>query len=430
MTAVLLISRSHEYEVRLQGLLGGNLTSVMGAFLTFGTEIVLRHIDSQEQPEVVFLGPYIGYESATELSAGLRERYPEVSIVIVHENAAAIAEWVTEMGAKAVISPAADEAEVLELVGRLSTSAEEDETVSASDEKPVDIESEDEPDEIETDERIEADQDDLNAPPPELVEAHPVASRVIAVVSPKGGLGKTTVAANLAVGLARIAPDSVVLVDGDVQFGDIGAVLALNPAHTLPDMVSGLAPRDTMVLKTFLASHPSRFYVVCGSDSPADGDRITGDQFAHLIRQLSEVFRYVIIDTTPGLGEHALAALDMATDAVVLCSLAVPNLRALRKELTVLSSIGIDPATWHVVLNFADKGTGLSAKDAETISGASIDVTIPRSQAVTLSTNRGVPLLQESTRDPAARALTQLVERIGGHSHVASARGMKRRVVA
>jgi pilus assembly protein CpaE len=247
------------------------------------------------------------------------------------------------------------------------------------------------------------------------------------VVSPKGGQGKTTVATNLAVGLAKLAPNSVVLVDADMQFGDVATVLALEPANTLPDMVRDLAPRDPMVLKTFLTPHPGGFYVVCGSESPADGDAVSGDQLAHLVQQLAGIFRYVIVDTSPGLGEHALAALEQATDAIVLCSMSVQSIRGLRKELAVLSSIGIMPAAQHIVLNFEERASGLTRNDVELTVGVAVDVAIPRSNAVALSTNRGVPLLLSGSRDPAAKALNELVARFSqtGSAHWRSAHGKK-----
>ena len=89
-------------------------------------------------------------------------------------------------------------------------------------------------------------------------------NRVIAVVSAKGGVGKTTIATNLAVGLAQDSPLGVVLIDADMQFGDVATALSLAPSRTLPDLVSGVVPNDTMVLKTYLTPHPSGFYVVCG----------------------------------------------------------------------------------------------------------------------------------------------------------------------
>lgn len=234
---------------------------------------------------------------------------------------------------------------------------------------------------------------------------------MIAIVSAKGGVGKTTIAVNLAAGLARQLPQSVVLLDADVQFGDVATALNLNPVHALPDAVSAAAARDPMVLKTYLTSHSGGFFTVCSAPSPSDGDRVTSDELRHLITQLSAIFSVVIIDTAPGLGIHSLAALDAATDAVFLTSLSVSSARSLRAELAVLERIGIRPARRHLVLNLADRSAGLSVADAAATVGVPFDVVLLRSNLVALSTNRGVPVLHDAPGSATARGFGALVRR-------------------
>jgi pilus assembly protein CpaE len=237
------------------------------------------------------------------------------------------------------------------------------------------------------------------------------AGRVIAVVSPKGGVGKTTVASNLAIGLAKSAPHGTVLVDLDLQFGDVGSALAISAEHSVTDAVHGPARRDTMVLKTFLSAHPSGLYALCAPESPDTAEELTGDDVTHLLEQLASQYRYVVVDTAPGLSDTTLAALDKASDFVFVSGPDVPGVRGMRKELDVLAELGMHPLKRHMVLNGADFKAGVSLRDVETALGTSVDVVIPHSRAVAISTNQGSPLLNGSVRGPATKALQKLLAR-------------------
>ena len=98
---------------------------------------------------------------------------------------------------------------------------------------------------------------------------------VIGVFSPKGGVGKTTIATNIAIGLGKVAPMSVVIVDLDLQFGDVASGLYLHPEHTVTDAVSSAASHDSLVLKAFLTVHPGSIYALCAPRSPEEADDIT-----------------------------------------------------------------------------------------------------------------------------------------------------------
>ncbi len=249
--------------------------------------------------------------------------------------------------------------------------------------------------------------------------------RVISVVSPKGGVGKTTVAVNLAVGLARQAPRSAVLVDLDIQFGDVASGLNLDPEYFLPSAVHGPASRDAMVLKTFLTLHETGLYVICAPESPAEADAISAADVARLLRTLASEFRYVVVDTAPGLSEHTLAAIDESSDLVLLTSMDVPGLRGLRKELDTLDALSLPPQTRHIVVNFADPRIGLSTADINATIGAGVDLMLPRSKAAPTSINLGVPMLQSGVRDPLTKQLRRLVDHFGGAPDSNTGRGRR-----
>jgi len=254
---------------------------------------------------------------------------------------------------------------------------------------------------------------------PEQVEG-----RVIAVISPKGGVGKTTVATNLAVGLALRHPQSTVLVDLDVHFGDVASALNLEPQHTLPDIARGPASHDSIAVKSYLTSHQTGLFVIPGSDSPAAADAVTAADISRLLRLLRSQFQYVVVDTAPGLSEHTLAVLDEANTLVMVTSLDVPGIRGLRKEIDTLSELRLLSGARYVVLNFADPSRGLSIADVEATIRAKVDVVVPQSNAIPLSVNQGIPLMQSAGRDVVTQRFGTLVDLIAPGASDAPRRGL------
>lgn len=447
MTPFLLVSRSAEYESRLRTLLGDRLALVAGEYLTFGTGAVIDNVAGT--PRIALLGPVLNFDETRGLVQDLLAMHPDLGIVVVREQRSDLEDWVEELPLHAVLSPHASDETTLELIDRISAWLIANGKANPADfEVPV-VSEIGPPFEtlmgIATDSRVEeAIIDDDVQDIDDTLEDHAVpqaasetgwefpplaagtASEAIAVVAPKGGQGKTTLAINLAAGLAEVAPNSVVLVDSDLQFGDITAALGLNPERTIVEAVADAAA-DALVLKTALTHHEDGFFVVASAPSPELGDSIAPAALARLIEQLRTNFRYVVVDTTPGLGEHTLIALEHVTDAVFISNMAVPSLRALRKEFELLRTIGLVPGNRHIVLNQIDKLSGLTVKDAENIIGAPIDVEVPRSSAVLLASNRGVPLIQDDVRDPASKAIRNVVTRIAPDAHPKRSKIQRRR---
>jgi Flp pilus assembly CpaE family ATPase len=181
------------------------------------------------------------------------------------------------------------------------------------------------------------------------------------------------------------------------------------------------------VLKTALTHHDDGFFVVASAPSPEVGDAITGAALALLIERLRATFRYVVVDTTPGLPENTLALLEHVTDAIFVTNMSVPSVRAMRTEFEMLRRLELTPANRHIVLNQTDRQSGLTTRDVENIMGAPVDVEVPRSSAVLLASNRGVPLIHDDVRDPAAKAIRSLVMRIAPDAYPKRTRIHRRR---
>jgi pilus assembly protein CpaE len=386
MSRILVRSDSADLGDRLATALGGALTALeISTVLPSAPEVSsLWRGQPGGPPQVLVLDCAAGgVAEALELTSRLDAECPAVSVVLVSEAGDELALPALRAGATDILHPSAEDAEILRVTRRAAELAAVRSAQQAG------------------------------APLVPVEEAP--AGRVISVVSPKGGVGKTTVATNLAVGLARSAPQATVLVDLDIQFGDVASGLNLDPEYFLPSAVTGPASRDTMVLKTFLTLHETGLYVICAPESPVEADGITAEHVRQLLRTLAGEFHYVVVDTAPGLSEHTLAAMDETTDLVLLSSMDVPGLRGLRKEIETLRDLKLLEQRRHrVVVNFADPSAGLSVTDIEATIGAQVDVMLPRSKAAPASVNLGVPLLQSGVRDPMTKQLRSLVEIYAG----------------
>ncbi|MDP2622253.1 MAG: AAA family ATPase [Actinomycetota bacterium] len=241
-------------------------------------------------------------------------------------------------------------------------------------------------------------------------------ARVTTILSPKGGAGKTVLSTNLAVGLASRSPRGVVIVDLDLQFGDVGYALGLKPRHTIYDAVASSGELDITTLKMFLTHHKSDLYALCAPDEPARGEVVTVDAVERIIGLLAADFDHVVIDTVAGLSEHSLATIDHSTDIVFLADMDIPSVRHLAKVVAAFDALEMTRQRRHFVLNRADARVGLSMIDVAISAGLDIELQIPTSKQVPVTLNEGNPIILSNPKSPVSRAIWELVEKIGGKS--------------
>ncbi|MHA7141369.1 AAA family ATPase [Arthrobacter sp. Sr33] len=382
MSRYAIVTTAPEFHQRLKeaasGALEGEIHAWVGGGFPSGSRELVDQLPDPRLLDVLILGPGVPLDDALALADQFEVQFPEVSVLLATTPSPSVVLSAMRAGIRDVVEPEADVADLSVLLHRATRSA-------AIRRRAASLSSGE--------------------------SSSSANGRVIAVVSPKGGAGKTTVASNLAVGLAGTAPHATVLVDLDLQFGDVASALSISPDHSVTDAVHGPARRDTMVLKSFLSAHPTGLFALCAPDLPDSADDVTGEDVAHLLDQLASQYRYVIVDTSPGLSDHTLATLDKATDYVFVSGMDVPSVRGLRKELDVLKELGLTPIHRHIVLNSADQRDGLTLADVEATLGTKVDIVIPSSRPVRISTNQGLPLLQGKKRDPASKALRRLLLR-------------------
>jgi len=386
MSDIILATTSEAWEKRVRHAfddqLNGEVRRREDSLVTPDVMSAVRAL-VETDPRVVMVGPGVSVDAALELARGIDGLRPDVCVILVADPTPELLRQALQAGVRDVVTPDATLSEIRGTVERAIETASRRRATSA-------------------DERARA------------------TSKVIAVVSPKGGAGKTAVASNLAVGLSQRAPNEVALVDLDLQFGDVGSALRLACETTVADVSRSLSAVDATTLKAFLTPYPPGLFVLCAPPTPAVADDIAPEHVSKVLDLIAGGFRYVVIDTAAGLDEVALAAMERATDLVVVCGTDVASARGARKELDAFDLLGLTTQRRHFVLNRADARVGLSVADIEATVGLGVDISIPSSRAVPLSMNQGVPMLETDERSPVSRAFLELVHRIDDAASTAS----------
>lgn len=380
MSLVLIVGGDEELAARVEATIGHQCVALGAEALQGDTSSFLRGLDPTVIPDAMVLTSAVPLASSMALAREVTTVRPDVDLVLVAATDKEIMLDAMRAGIRDVASSIDDPALLAGLRARLDARA------------PA----------------VPGDPLKLAAKPMTPVDFR---SRTITVLSPKGGVGKTSISTNLAVALAQQSPMEVVLVDLDLQFGDVSTVLDLRPSHTLEDAF-GPGAHDNLLLKTYLTVHEAGFFVLCGAESPAANDHVTSEQVTALVRQLQEQFRYVVIDTAAGIDEATLGAIEASDDAVLVTTMDIACLRSVRKEIELLGELSLMPASRHVVLNFADKQSGLKVKDVEALVGVPVDVVLPRAKEVPVASNKGVPLVLSSRSNPFAKSVKGLAKKI------------------
>jgi pilus assembly protein CpaE len=337
-----------------------------------------------DAPDVLVLGEELPLDSSLAFSASVTEHHPEVEVVLVRGADGDLPLRALRAGVRDIVPPAADAELLAEALGRpnrLPRRGSEDAAAAVL------------PDPVHD-------------------------GRVVVVTSPKGGVGKTTIATNLALAFGQEAPGEVVLVDLDLQFGDVDTLLDVRPTHTIADVFDGSGAFDALVMRTHLTLHDSGISVLCGAPSPDVADRIGGPDVGKLIDELSRQFRFVVVDTSAGITEWTLAALEQASNLVLLSSMDVACIRGMRKEIDVLAELGLMPQARTVVLNMADRQSGMKVKDVEAVIGVPVDSVLPRAREVHLAGNHGAPMVLSRRKSTFSKGVRHLAEAIQAQEHV------------
>jgi pilus assembly protein CpaE len=234
-------------------------------------------------------------------------------------------------------------------------------------------------------------------------------SPMICILGPKGGAGKTLVAANLAVSLAS-AGHKVAVVDLDLQFGDVGLALGLHPDRTVYDLAKSGGSLDAEKLEGYLAKHESGARVLMAPTRPDHAGVITTEFLRDVYALLRVSNDYVIVDTPPGFTPEVIAATDSSSHICMVGVLDALSLKNTKLGLETLDLMGYDEDRIKLVLNRADSRVGITPDDVQSVMGRKPDVLVPSDRDIPRAVNEGVPIVLLKTRSDAAKAFRGLAD--------------------
>lgn len=338
---------------------------------------------AEHKPTVVLLGPGWPEKEIIAFARQTTKRFPSVSLLLLaYKVTSRMVQGAIEAKIKDVLAIPIAPDQIISSINRAHQLAQALEKTSA---------------------KIESQPEAKPAPAKHL-------GKVITVFSTKGGVGKTVVATNLAVSLAQATGTKVVLLDLDLQFGDVGVMLKLHPEHTIYDCLPIADDLDKETLEGLLTPHTSGVKALLAPLEPELADLVEPSKLEKILGALREYADYIIIDTPASFNDHVLTVIDQTDQICLIVTMDIPSVKNTKLCLQTLTSLGYSLQRVKLVINKAETNVGLRQAEIEKALEMKTSITIPTDRNVPLSINKGVPLVLDSPRAAASKCLRDLTK--------------------
>ena len=347
------------------------------------------------EPDIILIGPRVIGQGSLDVIDDIVMQFPELPLIaILEENDPTRAQQVMLAGARAFIADPFTQVNLLSTLRRVRD--------------------------------LEARRSKSQSP--EAVQVAEVVRplRTFAVFSPRGGVGVSTVAANMAIELRAESGETVLLVDGKLFFGHLDVMLNIRARNTIADLVPHANLLDPGLIGDVVVAHASGIDVLLSPNDVQIAQGMRAEDIYNIINGIKRAYGYVVIDAGSALTENTVTMMD-AADRILLVT--TPDLVALHdasRFIQISRSLSYPPDKTLIVLNRANLNGGVKPRDIETALRHEVFAQIPDDGANVLrSLNRGIPLVMQYPRSPATQAIQRLagsvVEMGGGATGAAPA---------
>jgi pilus assembly protein CpaE len=238
--------------------------------------------------------------------------------------------------------------------------------------------------------------------------------RVVTVFAGKGGCGRSFVAVNLAVALAAGGSRRVLLIDLDLQFGDVAIMLKMTPDRSIAGGIQMAGRLDEPGLRSIITPYRPGIDTLLAPSSPAQGEHVRRELVVEILDVARPVYDFIVIDTPSLVTDQVLAALDISDWLVPIVTPDLPTLKTTRLTVEMFDMLDYPKDRRLLVFNRANTQVGLTPADVEEAVGMNFAVHIPSSRDVPVSVNRGEPIYLTHPLHPVSRSIAQLADRCAG----------------
>jgi pilus assembly protein CpaE len=248
----------------------------------------------------------------------------------------------------------------------------------------------------------------------EVPQVNNTGGTVITVFGAKGGIGKTTIATNLATALHRETRQTVALVDMDTRFGDVAIMMDVPVDRNIADLARRLDQVDRTTIKDYLVPHSSGVGILPAPSHPGDWNVVTPDHIEQVVRLLAQTHDFVILDTPGTFNEMVAAALEMATVVLLITSMDVASIKDTVLALNMLRSWSFPREKVKLAINHANVANSVKERDVVRTLEYDVFWQIPYDESVTKSTQLGQPIVLTKPGSRVGANIIDLARMMGG----------------
>ncbi|MGE5391898.1 MAG: AAA family ATPase [Deltaproteobacteria bacterium] len=242
----------------------------------------------------------------------------------------------------------------------------------------------------------------------ERVEVKKHKPQIVAVYGAKGGVGKTSIAVNLAISLAHKTREKIALVDLDLQFGDIAVMVNVYPKRTIAELMQESSELETELMETYLYER-NGIKILAAPNKPELAELVNEEGVIKILKALMVNYDYIVVDTSCNFNDVTLAVLDMADTVFLVTTPDLPALKNNKRALDILKSLSLNNKV-RLVVNRSTGGFGIEIEDVERAMELPVCTSFPSdAKLVVASMNRGLPFVMVDANSPVSKSIRYMV---------------------